>query len=622
MTAPSPDLIHYFNQGLSAWFQHHNIASARENFQWCITQIDPNQCDLYRALAGLDRPQPPTGDLLESMYTHMASWGRLVVAAGRTLGQDLGPDTPLLGMTVPVIRDHELTITLNTATAVYLARAVHLSDQGRLEDAWNTIAAAPSTIPAVTLVKVAIQAAAQRWHDVIAHAEPILSAKKVNENENTLPADDDVTSALAYLYSGIGYAHLGQFDAARSALATAEKSRYRTIGAEACYYRGLICRASGDEQQAAQLFSSGLLYQRTDKLAAALDDPSITLRQTTAELIRNRGAYWDRSTEADLAEVREAQRVETQSALLAEAEAELAGNIGMADVKEQVRRVRADVAFSQEATRRGMPLPGKSLHMVFTGPPGTGKTTIARVVAKIFCGLGVLRGNKVIEARRDDLVGAVIGETEEKTNAVINSALDGVLFIDEAYALVAGTGSNDFGPKALEVLLARMENERDRLVVIIAGYEKDINQLLAVNEGLHSRFTRRIRFASYSPEEIGQIAEVIAATRSSSLNTPARDLIVDEARAMTVAGPSGTKVLDVAGNARFVRNVIEAAEEFRSARLDGANLAALSNDELFCLLPEDVAPALRNLADPLLGRITTRDDHGLHHNNAPATQES
>ena len=152
-----------------------------------------------------------------------------------------------------------------------------------------------------------------------------------------------------------------------------------------------------------------------------------------------------------------------------------------------------------------------------------------------------------------------------------------------------------------------MENDRDRLVVIIAGYEKEINQLLAFNEGFESRFSRRIRFSSYTPDELGEIAKVIAEGRRSTLSAAARDLIVAETRGMTIAAPSGNKVLDTAGNARFIRNVIEAAETARSARLSGANLQALSDEELFCLLPEDVGPAMRRIVDPLIGRLNSAD---------------
>ncbi len=152
---------------------------------------------------------------------------------------------------------------------------------------------------------------------------------------------------------------------------------------------------------------------------------------------------------------------------------------------------------------------------MFTGPPGTGKTTIARVIAKIYCGLGLLKKENIREVHRADLIGQHIGETEAKTNAIIDSALDGVLFLDEAYALVATGAKNDFGLVAIDTLLARMENDRDRLVVIIAGYRADLDRFLDTNQGLRSRFTRSIDFPSYKPAELIEIANFMAAKRDS-----------------------------------------------------------------------------------------------------------
>lgn len=150
---------------------------------------------------------------------------------------------------------------------------------------------------------------------------------------------------------------------------------------------------------------------------------------------------------------------------------------------------------------KGMKVAQPSKHMIFTGPPGTGKTTIARVVANILAGLGVIAEPKLVETSRKDFVAEYEGQSAVKTAKTIDQALGGVLFIDEAYALVQERdGRTDpFGQEALDTLLARMENDRDRLVVIIAGYSSDIDRLLETNEGLRSRFATRIEFDTYSP---------------------------------------------------------------------------------------------------------------------------
>ena len=205
--------------------------------------------------------------------------------------------------------------------------------------------------------------------------------------------------------------------------------------------------------------------------------------------------------------------------LLHEAERQLAEFIGLEEVKNQVSRLKSSVAMELVRKQRGLAVAQRAHHLVFAGPPGTGKTTIARVVAKIYCGLGLLKRENIREVHRADLIGQHIGETEAKTNAIIDSALDGVLFLDEAYALVATGAKNDFGLVAIDTLLARMENDRDRLVVIIAGYRADLDKFLDTNEGLRSRFTRNIDFPSYKPVGAGRDREQdgrASATASSS----------------------------------------------------------------------------------------------------------
>src|SRR5690606_29430343 len=246
----------------------------------------------------------------------------------------------------------------------------------------------------------------------------------------------------------------------------------------------------------------------------------------------------------------------------------------MDSVKEQVDRLKSGVLMDQVRAKRGLAVDSRSNHLIFSGPPGTGKTTIARVIAKIFDGLGVVENAEVIEASRNDMVGTHLGHTAPKTNALIDSALGGVLFIDEAYTLIQEglSGGDAFGKEAVDTLLARMENDRDKLVVIIAGYEAEIDRFLQSNEGLSSRFTKRVRFPSYDPAELVQIADHIAGEKDSILSDQAREVLRDRCTEMSEQSRNGRRLIDLAGNGRFVRNVVEAAEAERDFRFTRDNV--------------------------------------------------
>ncbi|MEQ0806210.1 type VII secretion AAA-ATPase EccA [Mycobacterium tuberculosis] len=290
-----------------------------------------------------------------------------------------------------------------------------------------------------------------------------------------------------------------------------------------------------------------------------------------------------------------------------EAELQLAEFIGLDEVKRQVSRLKSSVAMELVRKQRGLTVAQRTHHLVFAGPPGTGKTTIARVVAKIYCGLGLLKRENIREVHRADLIGQHIGETEAKTNAIIDSALDGVLFLDEAYALVATGAKNDFGLVAIDTLLARMENDRDRLVVIIAGYRADLDKFLDTNEGLRSRFTRNIDFPSYTSHELVEIAHKMAEQRDSVFEQSAlHDLEALFAKLAAESTPDTNGIsrrsLDIAGNGRFVRNIVERSEEEREFRLDHSEHAGsgeFSDEELMTITADDVGrsvePLLRGL---------------------------
>ena len=194
--------------------------------------------------------------------------------------------------------------------------------------------------------------------------------------------------------------------------------------------------------------------------------------------------------------------------VIGQATAELEALIGLAGVKSEVKKLIDFLKVQQMRRQHGLKESGQSLHYVFTGNPGTGKTTVARILGKIFHGFGILKTTNLIETDRSGLIAGYVGQTAIKTDEVIEKALDGVLFIDEAYTLSrSGAASGDFGQEAIDTLLKRMEDQRDRLIVVVAGYPKPMQDFLRSNPGLQSRFTRFIAFEDYSVQEMCRIFE-------------------------------------------------------------------------------------------------------------------
>ena len=252
-------------------------------------------------------------------------------------------------------------------------------------------------------------------------------------------------------------------------------------------------------------------------------------------------------------------------------------------MKQEVKSLANFVKLQKQRQEKGMKTPKMSYHLVFTGSPGTGKTTVARIVARIYKDLGILKTGHTVETDRSGLVAEYVGQTATKTNAIVDSALNGVLFIDEAYALVPENASNDYGQEAISTLLKRMEDDRDKLVVIIAGYTNEMKRFIDSNPGLQSRFNRYINFPDYTAKELVRIFHMYMKKNQYTISDEADEMLKEK--------------LDYAvehkdrnfGNARYVRNVFEKSIQMQANRLEGKS--NLSDRELTEITASDIEKA-------------------------------
>ena len=269
---------------------------------------------------------------------------------------------------------------------------------------------------------------------------------------------------------------------------------------------------------------------------------------------------------------------------------ELDALIGLREVKDEVRLLVAEARVERARRAAGLEVAAPTRHLAFTGNPGTAKTTVARLLARVYASLGLLSGGHLIEVSRAELVGRYIGQTAPLVRAAVERALGGVLFIDEAYALAPKDSEEDFGHEAIATLVKLMEDHRADLVVVVAGYEEDMSHFLSSNPGLASRFARRIRFPDYTDAELSAIFRSMAASTGIDF-APGVEERVANLLASTPRGPGF-------GNGRFVRTLFERALGQQALRLTQAGTSDPDLAALRLLLPEDLPEAQTRHRDP------------------------
>ena len=258
--------------------------------------------------------------------------------------------------------------------------------------------------------------------------------------------------------------------------------------------------------------------------------------------------------------------------------AELDALVGLEHVKAEVRRLTSLLRIQKIRAERGLPTMEASHHLVFTGNPGTGKTTVGRLLSQIYRTFGVVSKGHLVETDRSKLVAGYVGQTATRTRQTLESALGGMLLIDEAYALARG-GENDFGREAIDTLVKFMEDHRDDLAIVAAGYPEEMQALLDANPGLESRFTRTIHFPDYTTDELVKIFESMGEKNQYHLDAEAGGAL----RVVIEAEPRDRGF----GNARFVRNVFESAVAHQALRL--TDIENPTDEQLTTLTAADVA---------------------------------
>lgn len=604
MTQTIPTAQRYFSLGLRSLTTRGDTAESATAFRLAV-DADPSMCDAWIGLMAVDKTQ-----------LHDAGTARGLIKSARNFGAELrrngitvDPTEGALGLKTPVhMGVVELGMPVTDAIYARAGAAVILAQAGHLEEAAEELTRlqrevgpdSPAQRNYLRYLWICLLGLAHRWPEVLSTVadsrEPLWLSPEVDGAVRFWQLG--VTALTARALVGTGDAHQA-LSATKNALGSEE---FKLVQASLIVTQAYALRATGEEDAAAKLLRDARAWisSRADLDHAVAGG---TLEVVTAESMHTRSNPWDPASGTTADEIEQQGLDRRRDEVLAEAWSELDALVGSPDVKAQIRRLASKVEMDRERKELSEEFGEEyreeemRLSAIITGPPGTGKTTGVRILAKLYYGLGVVARPEVYEHQPSDMMTGYVGQAGIRTNKLVDESRGGLFFLDEAYGLVAGDGEDQasrFGREALEAMLARIENEgdkplRDKVVVVLAGYDDDMNRLLQVNPGLPLRFPTRISFASFTAEELVEIAQSVATRTREQLGEGVTEFLRDSNRRLAQVSALDLKGrlcngIDLMSNARFMRTVISTARGFRDFRVSAIDRSGLTSDERRMLL--------------------------------------
>ncbi|CDO86039.1 type VII secretion AAA-ATPase EccA [Mycobacterium triplex] len=569
------------------------------------TEVDPSMADAWlgRIAAGDEALST-----VEQLYNY---------------GSRLHRETNRIGarLSAPIKAGPYLSISVTEASHAGLALASALIDDRQYEKAEallgdSTLLDTWENHQWKQYIESYLMFATQRWPDVIAVAAAILPPQAIIMSAVTAATCTLAAHAAAHLgqarvalewtdrvelRTGFGGSTETRRQHSETAVTAVDPTDFPLIAADLAYVRGMAHRQLGEEPKAQIWLSKATINGALIEPAKqALADPALQLVVTDEDAISTRTNKWDVTTELSEQQRQEEENQERRTELLREGRALLDNQVGLADVKRAVAELEDQIEVRALRLAAGLPVANQTNHMLLVGPPGTGKTTTAEALGKIYAGLGIVRHPEIVEVKRADFCGEHIGASGPKTNELIDRSLGRILFMDEFYSLVERhqDGRPDMiGMEAVNQLLVALEVHRFDFCFIGAGYEKEVDEFLTVNPGLAGRFNRKLRFESYTPDELVEIAVRYGKPRATVLDPATAEAL--KAACATLRGyraPDGAHGIDVMHNGRFARNVVERAERLRDSRVAAQHRldkGSVTVEDLQTLRTQDIVAAVK-----------------------------